>query len=121
MGRDQFPEGPLPEDAGDVLSVKAAAEVLQGAFEFAEHSPAPAMAPLDVKLAAFELQPAVRGVRSHPDVRKKPGGGSAAKEPVRLEADSVRPEAEARQKVRACRLDEVDQAEIGRASCRERV
>src|SRR5205807_3689544 len=49
-------------------------------------------------------------VRSHPEVRKKPGGGSAAKEPVRLETDSVRTQAEARQKVRACRPDEVDQA-----------
>src|SRR6516165_9858512 len=84
MSGKKLAEGPLPEEAGDVFSVKASAQVLQGALQFPEHLPALAMAPLDVNLPVPELQAAVRRVCAHSEVGEEPCGSSTAEESVDL-------------------------------------
>src|SRR6516164_9309178 len=68
------------------------------------------MAPLDVNLSVSERQPAVRGVRAHPEIGEEPCGSSTAEKSVGLETDAVRSQPQAGQKIRSRRFNEVNQA-----------
>src|SRR5581483_6898457 len=109
MRGEQFPEGPAPQQAGNVLAVEGRAQALQSQLNLGNHLPALAMTPVHLNPAVFELEASVGTVGPHAQIGQEAGGDAATKQPLRLKTDPALSDAERGLKISDERVERIPQ------------